>query len=69
MQTTFNDLVDNVRKLTLIEKMEIKKILEKSIIEEEREKIYDSYYASREEHSKNKLKFSNDLTELRKMID
>jgi hypothetical protein len=69
MQTTFNDLVDNVRNLTLPEKIEIKSILEKAIIDEERNKIYESFLESKKEHEENKLKFSGDINILRGMID
>lgn len=69
MHTTFNDLVDNVRNLSLPEKIEIKTILEKSIIEEERDKIYSSFLESKKEYEENKLKFSDDISALQKMID
>lgn len=69
MQTRFSDLVDNVRNQSLSEKIEIKNILEKSIIEEEREKIYDCYLESKKEFSEKKLSFSDDIEHLRKMID
>ena len=68
MQTRFSDLVDNIRNLSLSEKIEIKNILEKSIIEEERDKIYDFYLESKKEFREKKLSFSNDIEHLRKMI-
>jgi aspartyl/asparaginyl-tRNA synthetase len=69
MQTTFNDLVNNVRKLSLTEKLEIKNIVEKSIIDEQRDEIHESYLKSLKEHKENKLQFSNDINQLKKMID
>ena len=69
MQTTFNELVDNVRNLSLPEKIEIKNILQQSIIEEERSKIYDCFIESKKEYEENKLNFSGDVNVLRKMID
>ncbi|MFH0974291.1 MAG: hypothetical protein V1874_00740 [Spirochaetota bacterium] len=69
MQTTFNDLVDDVRNLSLTEKIEIKNILEKAIIEEERNKIYNSYAECQEEYKNNSFVFSDDVNTLRKMID
>lgn len=69
MQTTFSDLVNNVRDLSLPEKLEIKNILEKAIIEEERNTIHSSYLKSKKEYKDNKLQFSSDINELKKMID
>lgn len=69
MQMTFSDLVNNVRNLTLNEKMEIKHILEKYIIEERRNEIHDSYLESKKEHKENQLNFSDNIDQLRNMID
>lgn len=69
MQMTFNDIVNNVRNLSHTEKLEIKNILEKSIIEEERDKIYDSYLLGKKEYKDKELQFSDDINILRKMID
>ena len=68
MQLTFNDLVNNVRNLSLTEKLEIKNIVEKSIIEEQRDEIHNCYLKSKQEFKENKLKFSKDINQLRKMI-
>ena len=68
MQLTFKDLVNNVRNLSLNEKLEIKNIVEKSIIDEQRKEIHDCYLESKQEYKDNKLKFSNDIKKLRKMI-
>ena len=69
MQKTFSELVNNVRNLSLAEKIEIKNIVEKSIIEERRNEIYDCYLKSKRENKDDKLKFSDDINQLRKMID
>ena len=69
MQKTFSELVNNVRNLSLAEKIEIKNIVEKSIIEERRNEIYDCYLQSKRENKDDKLKFSDDINQLRKMID
>ncbi|OHD15109.1 MAG: hypothetical protein A2086_15230 [Spirochaetes bacterium GWD1_27_9] len=68
MQTTFNDLVDMVRDLSLSEKVEIKTVLEKEIIEEKRNKIHKNYLKAKKEFKENKLEFSNDINKLKKMI-
>jgi len=69
MQMTFSDLVNNVRNLSLNEKMEIKHILEKYIIEERRKEIHNSYLESKKEYKEKKLNFSDNVDQLRKMID
>jgi len=69
MQLTFSDLVNNVRSLSLTEKLEIKNIVEKSIIDERRKEIHGYYLESKQEYKSDKLKFSNDIQKLRKMID
>lgn len=69
MQITFSDLVNNVRNLSLTEKIEIKEIVEKSIIEERRKEIHDYYQDSKQKYKKNELKFSNNIKKLQKMID
>lgn len=69
MQATFNDLVNNVRNLSLTEKLEIKDIVEKSIIDEQRKKIYDSYLESKQEHKEDTLTFSNNIKTLKNIMD
>ena len=43
MQLSFNNIIEYVNALTLIEKEEIKYILERNIIEEKREMILKNY--------------------------
>jgi hypothetical protein len=69
MNTNFNELVNNVRNLSLTEKLEIKLILEKSISEERRDEIHNNYLKSKREYKNKKLKFSGDINTLKKMID
>jgi|GEM_PF-1104888 len=69
MSTTFSDLVNDVKKLSLSEKIEIKHIITKTIIDEKREKIYKNYLKSKKEFKDNKLKFSNNINELKKLVD
>ena len=66
---TFNDLVNDVRKLSLTEKIEIESILTRSIIDEKREKIHRNYLESKKEYKENKLNFSNNINKLKQMVD
>jgi len=69
MNLTFNDLVNNLRNLSLHEKIEIKHIVEKAIVDEQRKELHTHYLESKKELKENKLKFSSDINKLRKMLD
>jgi hypothetical protein len=69
MKNSFDNLVDDVRNLSLDEKIEIKLILNKSIIEDKRKKILSNYQKSKKEFKENKLTFSNDIKKLNKILN
>jgi len=69
MNLTFNNLVDIVRELPIDEKIEIKDIIEKSIIDEDRNKIYQNYLDSKKEYNDGKLYFSSDIDSLKKSVN
>ncbi len=69
MQMTFHDIVKKITNLSIDEKLQIKEIIEKSIIDERRQEIYKSYLESKQELAKNKLKFSENISKLKKMMD
>jgi len=68
MQMTFNDLINKIRNLSLDEKIEIKEIIEKSILDERRKEIQKHYLESKKEYKNGKLKFSSNISKLKKMI-
>ena len=68
-QITFSDLVNNVRNLSINEKIEIKDIVEKSILEERRDEIHECFLKSKQEFKENKLNFSSNIDQLKNMID
>ena len=68
MEQTFNNIIDMVQKLSLDEKEEVKFILERSIVEQRREEIYNNYKDSKKKYEKNKLKFSDNMDELKIMV-
>jgi len=68
MQMTFNDLINKIRNLSLDEKIEIKEIIEKSIIDERRKEIQKHYLESKKEYNTGKLQFSRNISKLKKMI-
>jgi len=69
LNITFNNIVDIVTSLTLIEKEEVKDILERNIVEEKKEVFFKNYLKSKEEYRKGKLKFSGDIEELKKRLE
>ncbi len=66
MELRYDILVENIKKLPLPEKEELKNLIEKYIIEEKQEKIYENYLKSLNEYKEDKLQFSSDINELRK---
>ena len=69
MEVRYDILVENIKKLPLPEKEELKDLIEKYIIEEKREKIYENYLKSLNEYKEHKLQFSSNINELRKNIE
>jgi len=69
MEVRYDILVENIKKLPLPEKEELKNLIEKYIIEEKREKIYENYLKSLNEYKENKFEFSSNINELRKNIE
>ncbi len=69
MELRYDILLENIKKLSLPEKEELKNLIEKYIIEEKREEIYENYLKSLNEYKQGKLQFSSDINELRKNIE
>ena len=68
MQLSFNNIIDYVNALSLIEKEEIKYILERNIIEEKRELFLKNYNDSKKEYDNKRLTFSADIKILKKQL-
>lgn len=69
MEVRYDILIENIKKMPLPEKEELKNLIEKYIIEEKRETIYENYLKSLDEYRKDKLQFFSDIKELRKNIE
>ena len=69
MEVRYDILLENIKNLSLPEKEELKNLIEKYIIEEKREEIYENYLKSLNEYKQDKLQFSSDINELRKNIE
>lgn len=68
MSTTFAEIVEEVKALSAQEKQELRNLIEKYLIEEARQEIYDSYIHSLTELSEGKLEFSNETDRLRTIL-
>lgn len=60
MPSNFADVVEVVKTLSIEDKMELRDLLEKYLIEARREEIIKNYQESAEEFRSNKLRFSSD---------
>jgi hypothetical protein len=69
MSKNFANIVEEIKRLSNKDKQELKFLLEKYIIEEEREKIYRNYKQSSKEVRDNQIEFSNDLDKLKGTLD
>ena len=68
MSHNFAEIVEEVKHLSMEEKKELQDLIEKYMIEERRQEIYQKYQASLEELHDNKLIFSSDASKLRELL-
>ncbi len=64
----FNVVVENVYNLPLEEKMELQSLLEHNIAESKRNNIAANYKMTQLEEKEEKLKFSDNINNLKKML-
>ena len=65
---SFAALVENVRSCSPEEKLELKSLLERALIDERRREIKINGRRSMEEFKRGKLKFSSSISELKKSL-
>jgi len=65
----YDSLIESIKSLSLEEKEELRFLIEKYLIEERREKIYNNYQETLKEEQEKKLEYSNDVNKLKRMID
>jgi hypothetical protein len=66
--SNFNQLVENIKKLSMDEKEELHLLLEKYLIEARRDEIYSHFEESKAEYKTGKVKFSSDINKLKKSV-
>ena len=68
MSPSFETLVEEVRTRSIKEKVELKFLLERALIEERRSEIRTNHRRSLDEAKRGKLKFSGSITDLKKSL-
>ena len=69
MKNNFAEVVEEVKNLSAEEKQELQILIEKYLIEERRQKIYENYQYSLDELKEDKLVFSSDVDTLKGMLN
>ena len=65
MSSSFAEIVEEIKALSMQEKQELHQLIEKYLIEERREEIYQSYIQSLSELDEGKAEFSDDKDKLK----
>lgn len=65
----FNDVVEVIKNLSTDEKIEISMLLQQYLREESRDEIYENFQVAQQEEKQGKLKFSNQINDLKKLIE
>ena len=68
MSNSFAEIVEEVKALSIQEKQELHQLIERYLIEERREEIYESYLSSLTELNDEELEFSSDTDKLKGML-
>lgn len=68
MNSSFAEIVEEVKALSSREKLELQKLIERYLIEERQEEILDSYNQALKELDDGKLEFSSDTDALKGML-
>ena len=68
MSSSFAEIVEEVKALSTQEKQELRELIEKYLIEERREEIYQSYIRSLSEVDDGEAEFSSDTGELKGLL-
>ena len=68
MSSSFAEIVEGIKALSTPEKQELHELIEKYLIEERREDIYQSYIRSQSELEDNPAAFTSDTDRLKEML-
>lgn len=68
MSSSFAEIVEEIKALSTPEKQELHELIEKYLIEERREEIYQIYTQSLSEIEDEQVEFTNDMDRLKGML-
>jgi hypothetical protein len=68
MSSSFAAIVEEIKALSIPEKQELHELIERYLIEERREEIYQSYIHTLSEVEGNEAEFSTDTARLKEML-
>ena len=68
MSQKYNTLVEEVKKLSVEEKEELKFLIEKYLVEARRDEIFKNYQESKKEIEEEQLEFSGDIKRLKELL-
>ncbi len=68
MKDSFAEVVEEVKNLSIEEKLELHILIEKYLVEEKRQEIYENHQASMNELDEGNLVFSSDVKTLKGML-
>jgi hypothetical protein len=66
---TYNTLIEKIKDLSVEEKIEIRTLIDKFLIEEKREEIYGSYQQTLNEIRDKKTNYSSDINTLKSDLE
>lgn len=66
---SFSNLLEEIKSLSIDEKIEIRNLLDKYLIEERREEIYNSYIQSMDEFREGKMTVYSDISKLKSNLN
>ena len=69
MPNNFADIVEEIKTLSLENKIELRYLLDKYLGEARREEIFTNYQDSLQEFRENKLEFSPDINQIRGILN
>jgi hypothetical protein len=68
MSSSFAEIVEEIKALSTPEKKELHELIEKYLVEERREEIYQRYIRSLSESEDNQAEFTSDTDRLKEML-
>lgn len=66
---TFSDVVEEIKGLSIEEKLEIQLLLQQYLREERRDEIYANFKRAQFEEKQGELTFSSDINELKDLLE